>query len=366
MSLQLFLVTLLISRSLGNPFCTRPKYQTNDYYTYEEIQEYLKGLADSYSSRVILTDIGKSFENRNLTTITISNGDGRKGKNVIFIDAGMHGREWITHTAALNIIDQLVVNFKKNMELLEDYDWVILPLVNADGYTYSRSGKVFTDEAIDCRSVTTLDHEFKCWRKNRNSKGNVCIGTDLNRNFGHGWGKGRSSTLSCTETYNGPYKFSEPESQAVQKVLLDLVKSRRGILYLTLHSAGSKILYPWGSERIDAENYKEHLEMAQAGVDAISNGKFKFPSNYKTIPSYKLYVAGGSSNDYAYKIGFALSMTWELPEKRGNLSFGFHPPTNLIKELVEETWIGIRATAQKVIQKYPIQKKSIKMVNKNS
>jgi len=117
-----------------------------------------------------LTDIGKSFENRNLTTITISNGDGRKGKNVIFIDAGMHGREWITHTAALNIIDQLVVNFKENMELLEDYDWVILPLVNVDGYTYSRSGNVFTDEAIDCENVTTFDHEIKCWRKNRNIK----------------------------------------------------------------------------------------------------------------------------------------------------------------------------------------------------
>jgi len=249
MSLPLFLVTLLISGSLGNPFCSRPKYKTNDYYTYEEIQEYLKGLAESYSNRVKLTDIEKSFENRTLTTITISNGDGRKGKNVIFIDAGMHGREWITHTAALNIIDQLVVNFKENMELLEDYDWVILPLVNVDGYTYSRSGNVFTDEAIDCENVTTLDHEIKCWRKNRNINGNACIGTDLNRNFGHGWGKGRSSNLSCTHTYKGPYEFSEPESQAVQEVLLDLVNSRRGILYLSLHSAVSKFLYPWGSDR---------------------------------------------------------------------------------------------------------------------
>jgi len=118
--------------------------------------------------------------------------------------------------------------------------------------------------------------------------------------------------------------------------------------------------------RIDAENYKEHEEVAQAGVDAISNGKFKFPSNYTTIPTYKLYVAGGSSSDYAYKIGFPLSMTWELPEKRGNLSFEFHPPTNLIKELVEETWIGMRAIAKKVIQKYPKNKNSIKKVNNNN
>ncbi|XP_016955122.1 carboxypeptidase B [Drosophila biarmipes] len=362
MSLKLFLVTLFISGSLGNPFWSRPQYQTDDYYTYEEIQEYLKGLAGSYGNRVKLTDIGKTHQDRNLTTITISNGDGRRGKNVIFIDAGIHGREWITHTSALNIIDQLVVNFEANKELLKDYDWVILPLVNADGYTYSRSGKVFTDEAINCGALNSKDHDIKCWRKNLRPRRNGCVGTDINRNFGYAWGKGDSSPYSCSITYKGPYKFSEPESQALQKVLLDLVSSRRGILYLTLHSALAEILYPWSSKRINAKNYKEHKEVAQAGVDAIRNAKLKSSSNYKVLPAHKLYLTGGSTSDYAYKIGFPLSLIWELPAKRGNLKFEFHPPTKLIKELVDETWIAMRAMAKKVIQKYPNRKKSIGLV----
>ncbi|EDW44298.1 GM22334, partial [Drosophila sechellia] len=97
---------------------------------------------------------------RNLTTITISNGDGRKHKNVIFIDAGFHAREWLTHTAALNIIDKLVVIYEENKQLLVDYDGVILPLVNADGYTYSRSGKKFTNETIICSCPCAGDLEI--------------------------------------------------------------------------------------------------------------------------------------------------------------------------------------------------------------
>ncbi|XP_070070548.1 carboxypeptidase B1-like [Drosophila takahashii] len=266
MSLPLFLVTLFISGSLGIPFRSGPKYQTDDYYTYEGIQEYLKGLAYTYSNRVKLTDIGKTYENRTLTTITISNGDRRTGKNVIFIDAGFHAREWLTHTAALNIIDQLVVNFKENQELLKDYDWVILPLVNADGYTYSRSGNVFINETITCNEPLTSDHQIKCWRKNRKPSAEDCIGTDLNRNFEYDWGKEGDINDPCYLAFKGISPFSEPESQAVKRVLLDLVKSGRGILYLTFHSAISLILYPWGSNGDKAENFKEHEEVAEAGI----------------------------------------------------------------------------------------------------
>ncbi|XP_039488649.2 carboxypeptidase B-like [Drosophila santomea] len=352
MFLTLFLVTILLSGGQGTPVRSRPEYQTDDYYTYEEIQNYLKGLAESYSNQVKLTNVGKSYENRNLTTITISNGDGRKDKKVIFIDAGFHAREWLTHTAALNIIDKLVVSFEENKHLLQDYDWVILPLVNPDGYTYSRSGNKFTNEIIDCLFAHTKDLAVKCWRKNREPNKHECTGTDLNRNFGHGWGKGDSSSDPCQPTYKGLSQFSASESQAVRRVLLDLANNGRGVLYLSVHSALGEIFYPWGSEEIKAENYKEHEEVVQAGIDAIANGNFQFPSTYKQGPSHSLYVSGGCSSDYAYEAGFPLSLILELPEERGNLTFGFHPPTNLIGELVEETWIGVRAIAEKVMDKY--------------
>lgn len=58
------------------------------------------------------------------------------GKSVIFIDAGIHAREWIAPAVTLYAINQLVEN-KENAKLLEEVDWHILPVVNPDGYEYT-------------------------------------------------------------------------------------------------------------------------------------------------------------------------------------------------------------------------------------
>ncbi|XP_017026975.1 carboxypeptidase B1-like [Drosophila kikkawai] len=324
----LFLVSSVLIVSLAVPLKSGPAYQTDDYYTLEGIEQYLKGLAKSYSHRVSVKEIGRSYENRSLNTITITNGDGRSGKKAIFIDAGIHAREWLAHTTALNIINQLVVNFEENKKLLQDHDWIILPLVNPDGYHYSRS--------ID-----------KSWRKNRRPSSENCVGIDLNRNFGSGWSLGYADSDPCGITYMGPGSFTEPESRAVQRVLHEIADSGRGIMYISFHSYAYEILYPWGYKEVNATNYKEHEAVATAGQRAI---KKKFSSEYKVKPSFDMSVIGGASSDYAYSIGFRLSYTWELPGERNGSKFNFHPPKELIKELVNETWIGVRAMGAKVAQ----------------
>ncbi|XP_032310082.1 carboxypeptidase B-like [Drosophila ananassae] len=335
MGLSIFVITVFLGGAFAVPALVGPFYQTNDYYTYEEIGDYLDGLAWSYSNRVVLKEIGVSYENRTLRTITISNGDGRPGKNVIFIDAGFHAREWLAHTTALNIINELVVNYDKNKDLLDDYEWIILPLVNPDGYTYSRS------------DIERID-----WRKNRKPSGNGCIGTDLNRNFEVGWGAGDASDDPCNfQLYRGEAPFTEPESQTIQRVLLELTANNRGKLYLSIHSYGAEILYPWSYAKETIKNYKEHLEIAEKAIQAIS--KTSRPSKYVARPGNAMYVAGGSSMDYAYKVGFPLSFVWELPGIRGNEEFKFYPPKYLIRELVRETWVGVRAMAKNVIKYYP-------------
>ncbi|XP_070135470.1 carboxypeptidase B1-like [Drosophila bipectinata] len=335
MSLLLVVITVFLGGSFAIPALLGPTYHTNDYYTHEEIQDYLDGLARSYGNRVELKEVGKSYENRTLRTITISNGDGRPGKNVIFMDAGIHAREWLTHTTALNIINELVVNYEHNKDLLEDYEWIILPLVNPDGYTYSRSA-----------------NWRKKWRKNRKPSTNGCIGTDLNRNFEAGWGTGDASDDPCNfYTYRGEAPFSEPEAQAIQKVLLELSTSKRGKLYVTIHSAAGEILYPWSNVKENGHNYREHLKIAKRAIQAMR--KTKRPSKYISRPGSDMYVAGGVSSDYAYNLGFPLSFTWELPKENENYEFLFYPPKHLIRELVEETWIGVRAMAESVIKYYP-------------
>lgn len=195
------------------------------FHRHAEINAYLDELAKAYPSRVSVQTVGKSYENRDLKTITITNGDGKSGKNVIFLDAGIHAREWIAPAAALYVIYQLAENFVVNADLLKDYEWVILPVVNPDGYEYTHTTS-------------------RMWRKTRKPVSGACYGTDANRNFDFHRGEVGASSYSCADTYKGTTAFSEPETQVVRDLLLEL--TGRGKFYLTLHSYGNYLLYPWG------------------------------------------------------------------------------------------------------------------------
>ncbi|KAH8257211.1 hypothetical protein KR038_005831 [Drosophila bunnanda] len=296
------------------------------FHRHAEINAYLDELAVAYPSRVKVEVAGKSYEKRDIKTITISNGDGRTGKNVIFLDAGIHAREWIAHAGALYVIHQLVENFAANSDLLKDFDWVILPVVNPDGYEYTHT--------------TT-----RLWRKTRKPISASCYGTDGNRNFDFHWGEVGASSYSCSDTFKGETAFSEPETQIIRDLLLGL--SGRGKFYLTLHSYGNYLLYPWGWTSDLPSTWRDNHEVAQAGADAITSAtgtKYTVGSSTNV-----LYAAAGGSDDYAFGVAkFPVSITMELPAG----GTGFNPNTNQIQSFVAETWVGIRAMAKKVVDKY--------------
>lgn len=195
------------------------------FQRYTDILNYLNQLATSYPSRVIVKTIGKTYENRELKAITIGNGDGVANKKVILVDAGIHAREWIAPAAALYLIQELVENFSANSHLLKDYDWVVVPVVNPDGYEYTHTST-------------------RMWRKTRKPSSSTCYGTDGNRNFDFHWGEVGASSLSCADTFKGTTAFSEPETQVLRDLMLSL--TGRAKMYLTLHSYGNYLLYPWG------------------------------------------------------------------------------------------------------------------------
>lgn len=212
------------------PYRGQGRLGTDRYYSHDVINAYLDDLAKRYPQRVFVKVMGKSFEERLLKTITITNGDGRYNKNVILVDGGFHAREWISPASAIYAIEQLVENFEENKDLLEDFDWVVLPVVNPDGYEY-------TQQSADTRM----------WRKTRKPlfhEGAICYGTDPNRNFDFHWNEEGASSDPCSNTFAGPKAFSEPEAMVVRDLIHS--HSERGQMYLTLHSQGKLLLYPWG------------------------------------------------------------------------------------------------------------------------
>jgi carboxypeptidase A2 len=110
------------------------------YQQLYQIYEYLEFLEKNYSSIVKIQIAGYSYERRPIKTIHISkNTVGGPKKSFIFIDGGIHAREWLTICVALYCAHQLIEEYQKNEKLLENLSWVILPVANPDGYEYTHT-----------------------------------------------------------------------------------------------------------------------------------------------------------------------------------------------------------------------------------
>lgn len=88
-------------------------------------------------------------------------------------------------------------------------------------------------------------NQNRLWRKTRRpNPDSLCIGTDPNRNFGYMWNTGGASDNPCSDIYAGPEPFSEVETDAVRKYFVEHFTEIK--LYVSIHSYGNYILYPWG------------------------------------------------------------------------------------------------------------------------
>lgn len=122
---------------VGTPFV--PDF--NHFWTTLEINNYLTHLIATHGDICSTEVVGFSHQGQLLRALTISlRGNGRidGSRPVVFVDAGVHAREWAAHTTTIHIIHQLVERRNDNLSILENIDFVFLPVVNPDGYDHSR------------------------------------------------------------------------------------------------------------------------------------------------------------------------------------------------------------------------------------
>lgn len=273
------------------------------YHSYDTITKFMSCLSSSYGRLVTMFTIGYSSEGRALKVLKVGiPGDKKKA---IWIDGGIHAREWISPASVTFILRELVERSESYSSILRNYDIYIMPSMNPDGYEYSRNYD-------------------RMWRKTRSKNpGSTCVGTDPNRNWGYKWGGKGASTNPCTETYRGPYAFSEPETRAVR----DFILTRRYDIdmYLTFHSYGQMFLHPWGYERVDFYGEAELERMGRVGA----SGARSMGGGYRVGSAAKiLYPASGGSDDWAKGgAGIKYSYTIELPDTG---KYGFILPASQI------------------------------------
>ncbi|CAM6031354.1 unnamed protein product, partial [Sphagnum compactum] len=223
------------------------------------IINYLDSVVDANPTLASTYSAGQTFEKRELKVIALKSGSPSKA---IWLDCGIHAREWISPSTCIYMIDKLNAQDPVTTKILNQYEIHFMPLVNPDGYDYT---------------WTTS----RLWRKNRvPNAGSTCIGVDLNRNYGFQWmvsspkclkqssvlwvfllemfGLKRlaaRATNPCSDTFAGPFADSEKETRAMEDEILKYKGTWDS--YLTIHTYGLWWFLPWGYSTATIPDYKD-------------------------------------------------------------------------------------------------------------
>ncbi|NXO18620.1 CBPB2 Carboxypeptidase, partial [Oriolus oriolus] len=300
-----------------------------NYHSMKEIYRWMEQVVKVHSDLLQKIYIGSSYEKRPLYVLKISKSK-EKSKNAIWIDCGIHAREWISPAFCLWFIGHAIHVREKDptmTTLLEHFDFYIMPVINVDGYEY------------------TWSHPSnRLWRKSRSSHGNrKCIGTDMNRNFDAHWCGPGASHHECHETYCGPYPESEPEVKAVARFIRDHKDTIKA--YITMHSYSQLVLFPYSYTMNKSKDHEELESLAQKAAKAIKRTTRK---TYRPgAGAQTIYLAPGGSDDWAYDLGIKYSFTFEL---RDTGTYGFLLPSREIKPTCLEALSAVKEIAQHVLQ----------------
>ena len=91
------------------------------YHPIEDMHSYLNYLRDTYDF-VTLDTIGQSYAGSDMIFAKVCRG-GCGNKPAMWIDGGIHAREWITPATAMFMLRDLVENDADHPDLLENLDW---------------------------------------------------------------------------------------------------------------------------------------------------------------------------------------------------------------------------------------------------
>lgn len=81
--------------------------------------------------------------------------------------------------------------------------------------------------------------------------------------FSYRWGGKGSGKNQCQETYGGRGAFSEPETQAIRNYITKTNEKAKWRAYVSFHSYGQYILYPWGYDRVVPADYPDLERIAR-------------------------------------------------------------------------------------------------------
>ena len=290
----------------------------------------LFNITNAYPSIIKLYSIGKSWYGRDIWAVKISDNPGiDEDEPEILFDGLHHSREWLSMEVCLYFIWYMAENYAANTTIKNIVDnnqiWV-LPAMNPDGRQFDAN-----HDGID----PTNFWGSLGWRKNQRDNNNNGIfddnydGVDVNRNYDSNFGGIGSSPDPASDTYHGPYAFSEPEARALR----NLVYNHTFQTYVTLHAPSQLILYPWGYNSAappTVDNLQAVGAEIQSRIPNNADGGSPFPVKQWT----GMYTSSGISIDWLYDtMKVPLPYTIEVYGGGNN----FHPPADKVETVCLDT-----------------------------
>jgi len=290
-----------------------------DYDSKSGIRDFLYKTAAENPDLTKLEVIGHTANGREILALKVTENartvaDGTRP--AVLYSATQHAREWISTEVNRRLLRWYIGEYRSNngtvRNILTTSElWFVL-VCNPDGYQY-----------------TFASPDTRLWRKNlREQNGTpgtqVGDGVDPNRNYAEHWnydGEG-SSGIQSSDTYRGPSRASEPETQAIED-LFDAVDFRFQVNY---HSFGQWLLYPQGWQ-IGTPTGDDPIFYALSGnkdnpaIEGFNPG----------LSSDVLYVTNGEMTDFAYSRRGTISWTPELSPGCDNCGFVFPDDPNAVQ-----------------------------------
>ncbi|KAF4669597.1 choline dehydrogenase 7 [Perkinsus chesapeaki] len=292
------------------------------YPSTKEANSMLEQFMEKCSDIIRKVDIGESVEHRRIYAYVITRNDTPVSvvKPRLMVTSLMHSREPGGLAISLYTVGRLCDDYKaadpRTVYLINTREVWVVPIVNPDGY------------------IAVEDPKLRDVRKNRRD---TCpnkpekSGVDLNRNFGYKWS---GHYGKCSEEYAGTEPFSEPETQALKK----MVEDRQFHIALNFHSYGSMLTYPYnyaktGKAPLPVDDEAAFQELAEV---------FEF-ERYGPADKLLGYTATGESDDWFYGVHGIMSMSPEI----GSESGGFYSPPKEIPGIVHRNYRRIRHALHK-------------------
>jgi carboxypeptidase T len=252
-------------------------------------------------------------------------------KPIFFLMAGLHSREITTPEIAMRLLDWLVEGYGANPDAtwLVDYHEIwIVPIANPDGHWLVELGTKppYNGNPFYQRKNALIHPNCTQWPPSSSWQ----YGVDLNRNHSFQWGGPGSSNTPCAATYRGVSAALEPEVAQLEALVASLIPNPHvpqpgdpapddtmGIL-ISLHSWSELVLWPWGYTTAPAPNYNQ--------LKAIGDKLATYNGYLSCQPSVCLYLASGTSDDWAYGALGIPAFTYEL-------GTSFMPPYSQIDDV---------------------------------